>query len=72
MFEGHVVQPGIRYGWNFGLAFAVSERTTFGAAIAGGLQKDLKVDGATVGGSASEPISARASIVHRMPNDQKR
>jgi len=64
-FEGISIEPAVRYSYNLGLGFAVSQRTTLGAAVFGSYQKNMKVGGEEVAGPPSEPISTKLSVSQR-------
>ncbi len=59
------VQPGKIVGYNLGLGFAVNEKVSLGAQVQGSYQWDTKLDGRTIPGSASEPVSFRSALTYR-------
>jgi hypothetical protein len=63
---GHNIHWPNKWAYNFGLAFAVSEKTSLGFGVIGSLQPDMWVDGAKANASGSEPIIARVLVTQRI------
>ncbi len=63
---GHEVQPGLSYSYNFGLSFALSEKSTLGLQVNGAYATKLLVDRRRVPVSQLEPIAVRVSLVQRV------
>jgi hypothetical protein len=63
---GHEVQPGLSYSYNFGLSFALSEKSTLGLQVNGAYATKLLVDRRQVPVSQLEPIAVRVSLIQRV------
>jgi hypothetical protein len=64
--DGYYPQQGMRYNYNAGFSFALSDKTTLGFSINGTYENNLLVNGRTVPASSLEPSLARLSIIQRM------
>lgn len=62
----YTVDGYTRLAYNFGLSFALSEKTTLGFSVVGSYTPDLKVNGRNVFQSAEEPTLARLTIIQRL------
>lgn len=63
------VDTQVRFNYNLGMSFAVSEKTTLGFSISGAYQPNLRVNGRQVAQSSSEPIVARLTLIQRIYKD---
>jgi hypothetical protein len=63
---GFTVDGYNRFNYNFGLSFALSEKTTLGFSVNGSYYPDLKVNGRTVFQTAQEPTIARLTLSQRL------
>ena len=68
-FSGFTIDAGLRYNYNLGLSFALSEKTTLGFSVAGSYSPDLKVNGRKVFDSRSNPTYARLTVIERLMRD---
>jgi hypothetical protein len=66
-FAGSSIQPGDRFGYRMGFGLAVSERTTLGAALQGGITKDLVMDGTVRRGLSTESVLLTLALTQRLP-----
>ncbi len=64
--RSHQVQPGTTYTYNFGLSFALSEKSTLGVQVNGSYVDGLLVDRRRVPQSELEPVVVRTSLVQRV------
>ncbi|MDQ2805225.1 MAG: hypothetical protein M3Y41_22070 [Pseudomonadota bacterium] len=64
--QGHDVQPGLIYTYNFGFSFALSEKSTLGLQVIGSYENKLAVDGRAVPQSDLEPVVVRVSLIQRI------
>jgi hypothetical protein len=67
--EGHRVSWPVKFTYNAGMVFAVSDKTSFGVSVVGSYQPDLKVDGALVPQSGTEPIVGRFIVDQKIANN---
>lgn len=65
-YSGFDVSGFLRYNYNFGLSFALSEKTTLGFSILGTYTPDLRVNGRDVFQSSLEPTIARVTVIQRL------
>jgi hypothetical protein len=65
-YAGSVMQPADRYGYNFGLGLAVSERTMIGASVQGIYQQNLAINGKPLIGTSSEAVILTFSLSQRI------
>jgi hypothetical protein len=65
-FSDIEIAPGIRYVFNVGLGFAVSESSTLGMAFSGAYSEDFRVQNARVRQSSLENQSMRFSLIQRI------
>lgn len=63
---GDTVQPGERFGYDFGVAFAVNSNITLSQQFLGAFQTESRVSGERIVGSAREPISLRLALTNRL------
>lgn len=68
-FSGYKIQPGLRFTYNLGFGFALSEFSTLGFTVNGTLQQHIKVAGVTVKDSFGENVNARFSLIQRIGPD---
>jgi len=64
--SGHEVDPALKYLYNAGISMALSEHTTFGFQVSGGIEGSLVVDGGKVGPKDSEQIRSRFVLIQRI------
>ena len=64
--SGYTIDGYTRPTYNFGLSFALSEKTTLGFSVNGAYTPDIKVNGRNVFQSAAEPTLARLTIIQRI------
>lgn len=65
-FYGIEIAPGIRYVFNFGLGFAVSETSTLGLSFSGAYSEDFRVQNVRVRQTSLENQSMRFSLIQRI------
>jgi hypothetical protein len=69
-YFGYTFQPGLRFNYNMGFAFSVSDRTTFGVSFIGELTEKLRINGPQFVSAARitglESASMRFVVVHRI------
>jgi hypothetical protein len=65
-FSGIEIAPGIRYVFNFGLGFAVSELSTLGMSFSGAYSENFRVQNARIRQSSVENQSMRFSLIQRI------
>jgi len=65
-FSGFTIDPGLRYNYNLGLSFALSEKTTLGFSVIGSYSQDLRVNGRKVFDSSQNPALARLVLIQRV------
>lgn len=65
-FSGHAVSPAVRYTFNMGFNFALSEKTTLGFDLRSAYAPDFKVDGATARHSSQEQHVGRVVLTQRV------
>lgn len=63
---GITFRPGLRYHYNFGVSFAVSDRTTLGATLTGTYAEALRANEFTYRASATESHALRFSLIQRV------
>jgi hypothetical protein len=68
-FGGIKVEPGLRYTYNVGFGFALSERSTLGFSLNGSLSDRKKVGGVFVPNSVAETMSARLTLIQRLADN---
>lgn len=67
--QGHEVEWPMRFNYNAGFSFIVSNTTTLGFALIGAYQGDVRVDGQRGKPTQSEPIAGRLTLTQRLaPN----
>jgi hypothetical protein len=68
-FGGIKIEPGLRYTYNMGIGFALSDRSTLGVAFNGALQERKKVDKQIVKNSVAESLAMRLTLIQRVGTD---
>ena len=64
--SGYTIDGFTRLAYNFGLSFALSEKTTLGFSVNGAYTPDMKVNGRDVFQSAAEPTLGRLTVIQRI------
>jgi hypothetical protein len=67
--NGYTIDAFVRFNYNFGFSFALSEKTTLGFSVNGSYQPDLHLNGKDVFQSSSEPTLVRLTVIQRMFKD---
>jgi len=63
---GYDIEPGSAIRYRFGLGFSVNRDASIVAEMLGAYQFETAVDGDTVDGSASEPVSVKIGVTTRL------
>jgi hypothetical protein len=67
--QGYNVDPGLRFQYNTGFSFAISEKVTLGFLVSGAYEHGLIVNGVWINGSTQEQHVARSTMVLRVAKD---
>jgi hypothetical protein len=68
--NGVDVSGAQRFGYNFGVGFAVNNQLTLSGQFLGAYETQVKLDGRKIDGSELEPMSLLASLTYRISKDQ--
>lgn len=64
--NGYTVDAYTRFNYNFGMSFALSEKTTLGFSVNGSYAPNIRVNGGNIFQTSIEPTVARITVIQRV------